>query len=200
MKRYILPVWLCAAIGVLPAAFLSPASHLPATVLGQLQTLLGYCMGAGLVAAGAGWIHLARTDAPRKALRTAFLGGLLTSLLLAGFAHAADFKAEAEQCKRIGQFAKQVAKQRDAGVRKEAVLAALPKGDSAAKRVIEGLFKNRTISPAEAANLELGCLLEIGKPGQTPSLPVEPKPAASGLFVVPQIYFLHLLTRFNLHM
>lgn len=82
LKRYILPVWLCAATGVLPAAFLGGTGHLSGSALAQLQTLLGYCMGAGLVAAGAGWVHLARTDAPRKALRTAFIGGLLTAVLL----------------------------------------------------------------------------------------------------------------------
>lgn len=85
--------------------------------------------------------------------------------MLVAIALAATVQAPlAEHCRRIGQWARVVAQQRDAGVDQAKIVAAMPPGPSPAKSVVARIYADRTITPDTAAGLELSCLLEAPGP------------------------------------
>jgi hypothetical protein len=86
-------------------------------------------------------------------------------ILLLGTSAAAEFTNEtAAQCRKLGEFGRAVAIDRDAGLPKDQVLKRLPTGSTPARRIVELIYSDRSMSPQDAKGLELTCLLNAAPP------------------------------------
>lgn len=104
----------------------------------------------------------------RSSLRLPALVGLLALCGTVALAGELSPDGQAARCHQIGQFARAVALERDAGTPKGEVLAKLPKGDSPARRTVEGIYRDRQVTPDQAAGMELTCLLDAARPASSP--------------------------------